>query len=131
MLIREGVEKKLTTKESELLRLLCLHRNGLLERRLALREIWGDDNYFNGRSMDVYIAKLRKYLKDDPEVEIINNAPVITSGPLPGRCSRVTWPARAARCCSAGASAWRRANPREAYKQPVRPPSTGRLMPLM
>lgn len=72
LLARGGAEKKLTTKESELLRLLCLHRNGLLERRLALREIWGDDNYFNGRSMDVYIAKLRKYLKDDPEVEIIN-----------------------------------------------------------
>jgi len=72
LLVRAGMERKLTTKESELLRLLCVHRNGLLERRLALREIWGDDNYFNGRSMDVYIAKLRKYLKDDPEVEIIN-----------------------------------------------------------
>jgi len=72
LLVRDGSEKKLTTKESELLRLLCLHRNSLLERSHALREIWGDDNYFNGRSMDVYIAKLRKYLKDDPEVEIIN-----------------------------------------------------------
>ncbi|MBK8340640.1 MAG: response regulator transcription factor [Flavobacteriales bacterium] len=72
LLMREGAERKLTTKESELLRLLCLHRNGLLARSHALREIWGDDNYFNGRSMDVYIAKLRKYLKDDPEVEIIN-----------------------------------------------------------
>ncbi|MBK6627049.1 MAG: response regulator transcription factor [Flavobacteriales bacterium] len=72
-LLRRGEEeRKLTTKESELLRLLCLHRNGLLERRQALREIWGDDNYFNGRSMDVYIAKLRKHLREDPEVEIIN-----------------------------------------------------------
>lgn len=72
-LLRRGEEeRKLTTKESELLRLLCLHRNGLLERRQALREIWGDDNYFNGRSMDVYIAKLRKHLRADPEVEIIN-----------------------------------------------------------
>lgn len=72
-LLRRGEEeRKLTTKESELLRLLCLHRNGLLERRQALREIWGDDNYFNGRSMDVYIAKLRKYLAPDPRVEIIN-----------------------------------------------------------
>ena len=68
-LLRRGEqERKLTTKESELLRLLCLHRNGLLERRQALREIWGDDNYFNGRRMDVYIAKLR----EDPDVEIIN-----------------------------------------------------------
>ena len=68
-LLRRGEqERKLTTKESELLRLLCLHRNGLLERRQALREIWGDDNYFNGRRMDVYIAKLRKH----PDVEIIN-----------------------------------------------------------
>ncbi|MBV6404542.1 MAG: response regulator transcription factor [Flavobacteriales bacterium] len=72
LLKRGDQERKLTTKEHELLRLLCLHRNGLLERRQALREIWGDDNYFNGRSMDVYIAKLRKYLREDPEVEIVN-----------------------------------------------------------
>ena len=72
LLVHGDRERKLTTKESELLRLLCLHRNGLLERPFALKEIWGDDNYFNGRSMDVYIAKLRKYLKDDPGVEIIN-----------------------------------------------------------
>lgn len=68
----EGDQRRLTTKESELLRLLCLHRNGLLERRQALQEIWGEDSYFNGRSMDVYIAKLRKYLHADPSVEIIN-----------------------------------------------------------
>ena len=63
---------KLTTKENELLYLLCKHKNGLLERNYALNAIWGDDNYFNGRSMDVYIAKLRKHLKHDPSVEIIN-----------------------------------------------------------
>jgi DNA-binding response OmpR family regulator len=67
-----GTERRLTTKESDLLRLLCEHRNGLLSRTEALRTVWGDDNYFSGRSMDVYIAKLRKYLKDDPAVEILN-----------------------------------------------------------
>ncbi len=67
-----GEEERLTTKENELLFLLCKHKNGLLERNYALNAIWGDDNYFNGRSMDVYIAKLRKHLKEDPEVEIIN-----------------------------------------------------------
>jgi DNA-binding response OmpR family regulator len=65
-------EEKLTTKENELLFLLCKHQNGLLERNYALNAIWGDDNYFNGRSMDVYIAKLRKHLSADPRVEIIN-----------------------------------------------------------
>jgi len=65
-------ERKLTTKESELLRLLCANRNDVLERSVALNAVWGSDSYFNGRSMDVYIAKLRKYLKDDPSVEIIN-----------------------------------------------------------
>ena len=65
-------ERKLTTKESELLRLLCTNRNDVLERSAALIEVWGNDSYFNGRSMDVYIAKLRKYLRDDPAVEIIN-----------------------------------------------------------
>ncbi|MBA7519500.1 Sensory transduction protein regX3 [subsurface metagenome] len=63
---------KLTTKESELLRLLCLNKNSVLERNFALKSIWIDDNYFNARSMDVYIAKLRKYLRDDPVVQIIN-----------------------------------------------------------
>lgn len=65
-------ERRLTTKESQLLRLLCTHRNDVLERGHALREVWGNDSYFSGRSMDVYIAKLRKYLREDPEVEIIN-----------------------------------------------------------
>ena len=66
------VTKKLTTKESELLSLLCHHMNEILERNYALKHIWIDDNYFNARSMDVYITKLRKLLKDDPPIEIIN-----------------------------------------------------------
>jgi two-component system, OmpR family, response regulator len=65
-------EVKLTTKESELLRLLVVNANKVLERNYALKAIWIDDNYFNARSMDVYITKLRKHLKDDPTVEIIN-----------------------------------------------------------
>jgi DNA-binding response OmpR family regulator len=63
---------KLTSKESDLLRLLCIHLNNVLERTFALKAIWGDDSYFNARSMDVYIAKLRKYLSNDPRIEIIN-----------------------------------------------------------
>lgn len=65
-------QTKLTTKESELLALLCSHSNEVLERELALKTIWIDDNYFNARSMDVYITKLRKHLKDDPDIEINN-----------------------------------------------------------
>ena len=68
----KGVQHKLTTKEAELLKLLCLHANDVLDRNFALKSIWNDDNYFNGRSMDVYIAKLRKYLKEDASVELIN-----------------------------------------------------------
>ncbi len=64
-------ERKLTPKESELLRLLCLNKNKTLDRNMALRQIWGSDNYFNGRSMDVFISKLRKYLKEDRQVEIL------------------------------------------------------------
>jgi len=63
---------KLTTKESELLELLCRHGNEILERNFALKTIWIDDNYFNARSMDVYITRLRKYLKKDAEVKILN-----------------------------------------------------------
>ncbi len=63
---------KLTTKESELLRLLCVNANKVLERNYALKTIWVDDNYFNARSMDVYITKLRKHLKDEEGLEIIN-----------------------------------------------------------
>ena len=64
--------EKLSPKENELLRLLALHENDLMPRELALTKIWRDDNYFTSRSMDVYIAKLRKYLKLDPKVEILN-----------------------------------------------------------
>lgn len=67
-----GTQTKLTTKESELLALLCVHANDVLQRDLALKTIWIDDNYFNARSMDVYITKLRKHLKQDPQVEINN-----------------------------------------------------------
>lgn len=63
---------KLTTKESELLELLCRHKNEVLERNFALKAIWIDDNYFNARSMDVYITKLRKYLRKDPSLKILN-----------------------------------------------------------
>ncbi len=68
----DGIEKKLTTKESELLRLLCINQNHLLDRNDALNEVWADDNYFNARSMDVYITKLRKHLKQDDRIQIIN-----------------------------------------------------------
>ncbi len=71
-LIFEGKETKLTTKESELLSLLAANKNNVLERNYALKTIWVDDNYFNARSMDVYITKLRKHLKADSEVGIIN-----------------------------------------------------------
>lgn len=62
----------LTTKESELLKLLCVYMNKVLERDVALNKIWGNDSYFTARSMDVFITKLRKYLKADPRVQIIN-----------------------------------------------------------
>jgi len=65
-------QTKLTTKESELLSLLCAHANDILERNHALKQIWEEDTYFNARSMDVYITKLRKLLKADPNIEIIN-----------------------------------------------------------
>ena len=68
----DGKEEKLTTKEAELLMLLSNRQNELLQRDYALKTIWIDDNYFNARSMDVYITKLRKHLKADPTVEIIN-----------------------------------------------------------
>ncbi|MEL6535491.1 MAG: response regulator transcription factor [Bacteroidota bacterium] len=62
---------RLTGKEAALLHLLCQHLNQTLDRRTALKEIWGDDSYFNARSMDVYIAKLRKHLKQDPGLELL------------------------------------------------------------
>jgi len=64
--------QKLTSKESELLKLLCENMNTVLDRNIALNRIWHDDSYFNARSMDVYIAKLRKYLKDDTTIELLN-----------------------------------------------------------
>jgi DNA-binding response OmpR family regulator len=72
ILEKGDVSHKLTTKESELLRLLCSHKNEILERNYALKMIWTDDNYFNARSMDVYITKLRKYLKEDSSITILN-----------------------------------------------------------
>jgi DNA-binding response OmpR family regulator len=69
---RAGDVKNLTTKETELLKLLSANLNRIVERNYALKAIWLDDNYFNARSMDVYITKLRKYLKDDPTVLIVN-----------------------------------------------------------
>jgi two-component system, OmpR family, response regulator len=68
----EDFTHKLTTKESDLLKMLCDNMNDVLERNYALKNIWVDDSYFNARSMDVYITKLRKYLKDEPAVEILN-----------------------------------------------------------
>jgi DNA-binding response OmpR family regulator len=68
----DGRETKLTTKESDLLTLLSNKMNNILTRNSALKTIWTEDNYFNARSMDVYITKLRKLLKDDPEVGILN-----------------------------------------------------------
>lgn len=64
--------QRLSPKEAELLHLLLQHRNGVLSRELALRRIWKEDSYFTARSMDVYITKLRKYLKADPAIQIAN-----------------------------------------------------------
>ncbi len=72
LLSHKNHSTKLTTKESELLELLCIHGNEILERNFALKTIWIDDNYFNARSMDVYITRLRKYLRKDPSVKILN-----------------------------------------------------------
>lgn len=69
---RNGESKKLTSKEADLLKMLCEHKNQTLERSKALKKIWLDDNYFNARSMDVYITKLRKYLKSDEKLQIVN-----------------------------------------------------------
>ena len=67
-----GEEKKLTTRETELLLMLVNMKNDLLERGYALKKIWGDDSYYNARSMDVYITKLRKLFSSDPNIQIIN-----------------------------------------------------------
>ncbi len=72
-LLKGGEEdRKLTSKENDLLELLAMNLNDVLDRTYALKKIWGDDSYFNSRSMDVYITKLRKYLREDEHVEIIN-----------------------------------------------------------
>ena len=78
---------RLTTKESDLLKLLCKNHDEILERNHALKAVWGDDNYFNGRSMDVYIAKLRKYLKSDPQIQdkSTKNVTNITQNRSPNR----------------------------------------------
>lgn len=71
-LSKNGESQTLSPKENELLRMLAEYKNDLLPRDIALKKIWGSDTYFNGRSMDVYIAKLRKYLKDDENIKISN-----------------------------------------------------------
>jgi DNA-binding response OmpR family regulator len=65
-------EKSLTQKEAEVLKVLCSNRERVLKREEILNQIWGDDDYFMGRSLDVFISKLRKYLKDDPAIQIAN-----------------------------------------------------------
>ena len=69
---KEGVSNKLSPKENQLLRMLVLNFDDLLPRDIALNKIWRDANYFTSRSMDVYIAKLRKYLEKDVSLKIIN-----------------------------------------------------------
>ncbi|MCC3160518.1 response regulator transcription factor [Hymenobacter sp. 15J16-1T3B] len=69
---RQGQEVPLTHREAELLKRLYDQRNQVLERTAVLRELWGDDNFFNGRSLDVFITRLRRYLRDDPQVQIVN-----------------------------------------------------------
>jgi len=71
-LVHNGQTQTLSPKENGLLKMLAEHLNDLLPREAALKKIWGSDTYFNGRSMDVYIAKLRKYLRDDTNIEIVN-----------------------------------------------------------
>jgi DNA-binding response OmpR family regulator len=64
--------QKLSPKEADLLKLLCQNQNELVPREMALRKIWGDDGYFTARSMDVFVTKLRKFLSEDPAIEIRN-----------------------------------------------------------
>ncbi len=72
ILTHDGKQEKLSPKESELMRMLCMRVNDILYREEALKQIWGRDDYFTARSMDVFVTKLRKYLKDDPTLEIVN-----------------------------------------------------------
>ena len=71
-LIFDGEEKRLTAREADLLRFLYIRRNTLIKREYILQEIWGDDDYYKGRSLDVFMSRLRKYLKEDPNIEILN-----------------------------------------------------------
>lgn len=72
LLIKGEERRKLTSKEADLLLLLCEHMNETLERSVALNKVWYEDSYFNARSMDVYVTKLRKIFKDEPNVELAN-----------------------------------------------------------
>lgn len=72
-IVKGDMQKKLTSKENELLRLLCMYMGEVVDRNDALNMVWGDDNYFNSRSMDVYITKLRKIFKEDEGIQIINS----------------------------------------------------------
>ena len=72
LLLKGDESRKLTSKEADLLLLLCENMNETLERTVALRKVWYEDSYFNARSMDVYVTKLRKYFKDEPNVELVN-----------------------------------------------------------
>ena len=72
VLIKNGVVKKLTNRELDLLFLFCEYKNRIVERSVALRRIWHEENYFNARNMDVYVAKIRKLFDDDPNVELQN-----------------------------------------------------------
>jgi DNA-binding response OmpR family regulator len=71
-LLINGQEQTLSYRETELLKRLCQQRNQVLERRQVLLDLWGDDNFFNGRSLDVFITRLRRHLKADPQVQIVN-----------------------------------------------------------
>lgn len=68
----DNYRQPLTSKEADLLKMLCENKNTVLRREIALKKIWGDDSYFNGRSMDVFITRLRKYMRNDHHVEIVN-----------------------------------------------------------
>lgn len=72
LLINGKTEQMLSPKETDLLRELCLHMQATMNKSKALKKIWGDDTFYNGRSMDVYITKIRKYLSNDPSIEILN-----------------------------------------------------------
>lgn len=72
ILLIQGKEQKITTREAQLLEMLVEKRNDVLERGYALTKIWGDDSFYNARNMDVYITKLRKYFKNEPNIQIIN-----------------------------------------------------------